>query len=310
MYFPYLRGKQNELFALGELANKINLKRQIIPIVEPVRKNMDQIVRLNKYYTAYSTPYILIVNPQVGELKNKGDQIEKKIASRELQPHNDSMLGFIISPQTKIKDVEAFLKRYSKQKKSIIHSHSFSDSQQLKNSFSKHSNIVHQIFIDGAVSESYQNVFSNYDRVLIKDGFKRAKKNADFPPDEFFSDLHLTYKKNGYAGFGDFTTIGQTFDVGGRAHAVAIHLTYHNDNGEIWIKHFISDRTATTLDIDGKFLEALEKLVDFINKNRKSSACDSCSQFRDLHRRKHFPQLGPIKKLSIKHHIELIGEVL
>lgn len=37
MYFPYLRGKQEELLALQELLNNDRLSEKIIPVIEPVK---------------------------------------------------------------------------------------------------------------------------------------------------------------------------------------------------------------------------------------------------------------------------------
>lgn len=37
MYFPYLRGRQNELLCLRELLNAGKLSSKVIPIIEPVR---------------------------------------------------------------------------------------------------------------------------------------------------------------------------------------------------------------------------------------------------------------------------------
>jgi len=37
MYFPYLRGRQYELIAIRELAEKGKLSKRIIPIIEPVK---------------------------------------------------------------------------------------------------------------------------------------------------------------------------------------------------------------------------------------------------------------------------------
>lgn len=39
MYFPYLRGRQNELLCLRELLEVDRLYSTIIPIIEPVRCN-------------------------------------------------------------------------------------------------------------------------------------------------------------------------------------------------------------------------------------------------------------------------------
>lgn len=37
MYFPYLRGRQNELLCLRELLDAGKLSTKIIPIIEPVK---------------------------------------------------------------------------------------------------------------------------------------------------------------------------------------------------------------------------------------------------------------------------------
>ena len=39
MYFPYLRGRQNELLCLRELLEARVLIDKIVPIIEPVRFN-------------------------------------------------------------------------------------------------------------------------------------------------------------------------------------------------------------------------------------------------------------------------------
>ena len=39
MYFPYLRGRQYELLALKELAQKELISNLIIPVVEPIKNN-------------------------------------------------------------------------------------------------------------------------------------------------------------------------------------------------------------------------------------------------------------------------------
>lgn len=53
------------------------------------------------------------------------------------------------------------------------------------------------------------------------------EKNADYPPIEEFSDLHITFGEEGMDGFGDFLIVGDDYtEGGGPAYAVAIHLTF------------------------------------------------------------------------------------
>jgi hypothetical protein len=134
---------------------------------------------------------------------------------------------------------------------------------------------------------------------------------VDYPADEFFSELHRRYASEGFQGFGDFTIVGGDHsDGGGPTNAVAIHLTYRRQNNDVWIRHFLSDRITGTKGTPAKFLEALKKLIRFLDENPEVSGCDACAEFRDLHRRQHFPGLGSLKRLSMKHHVDLMARLL
>lgn len=39
MYYPYLRGRQNELLSIRELLENDKLNSKIVPVIEPVRFN-------------------------------------------------------------------------------------------------------------------------------------------------------------------------------------------------------------------------------------------------------------------------------
>jgi len=69
--------------------------------------------------------------------------------------------------------------------------------------------------------------------------------------------------------FGDFLIAGDEFsEGGGPAYAVALHLTLidEEEDEDMFVKHYISDRTNTPDDPAGKFLEALAKVVEDVNK--------------------------------------------
>ena len=90
--------------------------------------------------------------------------------------------------------------------------------------------------------------------------------------------------------------------------AVAIHMTYLNEDEDMRIKHFVSDTSSTPVDPAGKFFEALVKLIVEINDpDTQICQTEACEEFRELHKNGHFPGLGSIKKISMKHHIELIS---
>ena len=113
-------------------------------------------------------------------------------------------------------------------------------------------------------------------------------------------------------GFGDFLMVGDDYtESGGPAYAVAIHITFIDPDrdDEMRIFHFVSDRQDTPTDPAGKFAEALAKLIAQLNsKTNKVYESSAITEFRELAARGHFPGLGYVKKLSMKHHIETLAD--
>jgi hypothetical protein len=112
-------------------------------------------------------------------------------------------------------------------------------------------------------------------------------------------------------GFGDFLIVGDEFsESGGPAYAIAIHLTFidNDKEDEMWIHHFLSERQDTPKDPAGKFAEALARMVKVLNKpNSKILETQAVKEFRKLHKEGHFPGLGHVKKLSMNHHIDTLA---
>nr|WP_262927848.1 sce7725 family protein [Microbacterium sp. NIBRBAC000506063] len=76
----------------------------------------------------------------------------------------------------------------------------------------------------------------------------------------------------------------------------------------MFVYHFKSDTNNTPVDPAGKFSEALGKLIAEVNQvDSKVIETSAVHEFRDLHARQHFPGLGYVKKLSIKHHLETLA---
>ncbi len=311
MYFPYLRAKKYELKALNEMQHLLRTNQKIVPIIEPVRNDTKYLRKALNFFNATSIPYVLITNPLVGDLKSNNAPLQAMIESQG-QINKNAHLGYIVNQNTTLSDADRFLEKYSNYNIAFIHFYSFAEPLKLEKLMAR-ANVRFQIFIENEVSEMYRDVFSDYQRVLIRDGFKRAPRNADYPQDEFFTTLHLTFRSQGNDAFGDFATVGRDFidRCGAKAHAVALHLTYCDDpRAEIKIRHFLSDRQDDTGDIAGKFLEALSKLMNFLRYGYKLKISQGCLDFQRLYQIKHFSDLGEAKKISIKHHIELMSSII
>ena len=83
-----------------------------------------------------------------------------------------------------------------------------------------------------------------------------------------------------------------------------------DDDDNMYIRHYVSNRTEGVSDPGGKFLEALQKLVIDIDKNYQLFNTNACDEYRKLLQEEHFPGLGVAKKLSMQHHIEIIAKFL
>lgn len=147
---------------------------------------------------------------------------------------------------------------------------------------------------------------------LIRDAFIKRDRNVDYlgAEDEFFSDDHLYFDEN-YEAFSDYSITGKSYIEGGFAPiAVAIHMVYLDANDVLRVKHFVSDTNEDITDPAGKFNEALTKLVKWASNIDEKNESISLQQFRKLSDEKRYPGLGFVKKLSIMHHLEIMGKFL
>ena len=148
-------------------------------------------------------------------------------------------------------------------------------------------------------------------RILLDDKFNKKSRNQDYidEPDEFYSNDHLYYEEDGYIGFSDYSIIGNEYSESGFApYAVAIHIVYFDDDREMRVRHFVSKDNEDINDPAGKFYQALEQMVEW-NKTKKLDTL-GIRTFEKIYNEQSYPGLGVVKKLSLMHHIELIGQYL
>jgi hypothetical protein len=311
MYYPYFRGKQYELILLRELAGFIS-DNNIHPIIEPVKENLSALNKMLEQFTDNNVKFTVIINPIYGELVNNTGLIEEIVVQPGLRDNEGMSLGYIINDKSSIPEAINKIKEYNNFNFSLIH-YGCKDGKNLSLETKKLDNLREHIFIDGYAGRLYRRHFdeSNVSKILIRDGF-RPQRNADYPETEHFSDLHITFKDDKLEGFGDFSIVGDEYrESGGPAYAIAIHLTYLDEEEDMHVRHFVSDRTESPIDPAGKFAEALKKLVNEIGKEPPLVyRSDACYEFITLYNESHFPGLGYVKKLSMQHHLELVADYL
>lgn len=308
MYYPYFRGKQNELILLRENSELIS-NAPFVPIIEPVKDNLNPLFKCLTSLMAFNNDFIIIANPQCGDFSDDNSPIEKDLLTADLLEYQHLCIGYICSDDTDLDDLTSFLTKYLDFNVVLIHS-GYSNGKLLRASIEDFKNISTHIFIEKHAQKRYRKNFNNGSRrILIRDGFEK-QSNKNYPSKEHFSELHIMYEEEGMDGFGDFLINSDEYsESGGPAYAVAIHLTYlePDDDDDMYIKHYISDRNNSPADPGGKFLEAINKLVVDVTNDHKMFQSNAVLEFKALAIRKHYPGLGSVKKLSMQHHIELLA---
>jgi hypothetical protein len=309
MYYPYFRGKQYELIAIRENAERMS-QANIVPIIEPVKENLSGLIRALESLVNHNCRFVLIANPQCGELCNTATSFINDLLAHTLIGYDNFSLGYIVNTETSLDAILQFCETVSHEV-SIVH-YGFPRGRELAAKLNNLRVVSAHIFVEENCSRLYRKHFK-CKKILIRDGFI-IRKNREHPEVEHFSDLHITYKDEGLKGFGDFLIVGDDYnETGGPAYAVAIHLTYidQDEDDDMFVKHYVSDRTMSPVDPGGKFLEALRKLViDVRNADSKIYRSEAVKEFLKYHKRGHYPGLGYVKKLSMQHHIELIYDYL
>ncbi|KRC52351.1 ATP-binding protein [Leifsonia sp. Root227] len=308
MYYPYFRGKQFELLALRESA-EVLAEASFVPIIEPVRESLNGLERALAAIGDAGGRAIVIVNPRHGDHKDDGANISAFLSDN--YRGNDAIsAGVLLLSTTSFDEAEALISSHAQHSPAIVHS-GFTAARDVAEFLRDREIEATNVFSEAHASMLYRKHFGSGNRVLVRDGFEQ-KKNADYEPSAFFSDLHVTFEDLNMQGYGDFLTVGDRYtEGGGPAYAVAIHLTYIDptQDNAMYVYHFKSDSNDTPTDPANKFAEALAKLIAKLDSvDSKLLATSATEEFRRLYEAGHFPGLGYIKKLSIRHHIETLAD--
>lgn len=304
MYFPYLRGRQFELIALRDLVDKGVLSDKIIPIIEPIKLS-STLIKTIESYGKKGKQLGIIVNPKVGGFKidieeEKNQKLKNSLLTSLKE--NDYILYMILLSANLNPD--EFIKNHKDNMGTICDN---KDAIPVYEANFAKMKVKYNLIPD---ESGFRRKIRN-NRVLLADKFNKQERNNDYIEidDEPFSEDHLYYVDDGYIGFSDYTVVGKEYnDTGFAPYAVAIHIVYFDSDKSLRVKHFVSDSNDDISDPAGKFQEALSKLVEWNKKKQIKTV--AMKEFEDLYRREAYPGLGTVKKLSIMHHLELIGQYL
>ena len=311
MYFPYIRGKMYDLAAIAELSEEIASSGNICPIVEPV--NVSAATQNNiSLFAETGMPFLLIVNPHVGSLSKKNNEVKQNLFDLYLTECETCFPTYTIDSKTTKDEVHSFFSKFSEHRVGLIYESEPTD-QYFVDYLTGHTQVQYHVFFEYKTKRQIRSSLEPSRKVIVGDWFEKQDRNADYPYESSFSDQYLTIPDHEYGNFGDFSVIGRAFSAsGGRAHAVALHHIYAklSSGNALFVRHFVSDRKDSPVDPGGKFLEALTKLVNALPTFGRQNSTPIDAIYQALHAASRYPGLGVAKKLAIKHHLHLMLRLL
>lgn len=314
MYYPYLRGKQFELLALREFSREFENNHTIVPIIEPVKKQVNGLNAAALSMIENGMKFAVILNPSDGDYRHTGID-------------NDILMSLTALTGDRDNWIPAYI--YKHNGRTLLDHAKQNNLSNLMIIFPSGADVNNEVLMEFlskdevafVVSGNLSNNRSARGRLLrlgkalisLEDRFNERPRNADYANevDEIFSEDFAYYKNDGLAGFADYTPMAKDFIEGGMLpYAIAIHLTYQKSDDQIFVHHFVSDNNFDQSNIRGKFHEAAVKIAPFFNNNGlyHTSAVDEL--IRRAESDDGYPGLGYIKKLSVKNHLELITHIL
>lgn len=319
MYFPYLRGRQNELLCLRELLDAGKLSSKVIPIIEPVKFSSTLFSTLTKFIEM-GHQVIVIRNPEVGSFRKElGDMIkniEKESDEKKKEKIRKTLEGYKEvwnNPQIQKAylvddDVISMVREKKLDAKDVVMINIKKGNYRYYEEYGEEIIGKYTVVPKGG---DFEDIIED-DIIILEDSYRKAKRNIDYieNPDELFSRNHIVYKKRGFVGFSDFSMVGNDFDESGFAPlAIAIHIMYFGNRDELKMHHFVSESNESISDPARKFEEAMNKLINWENFDiiPKTIGLDNLIECYNIGK---FPGLGVIKKYSLMHHIQMMGEYL
>ena len=309
MYFPYLRGKQYEVLAVR--ASEFLSSNRIIPVFEPTTLSGSTHNRFRSIAES-GVKFSVIVNSNNGILTPALPDIIKMINDLESHVPDIVLPAFEIRADQPVSAVQDFARQFASRQCVLVHRNHTHSTMVLEAAIAPFDRRAVHIFLDGGVPLQVVSTLPAAGRVLLRDGFSRCARNADYPNQSNFGDLLFSYKNREFDGFSDFSIIGDVYSPGGgAAQQVAIHLTECLDDTTIVTNHFVSRTPPQRGNDQAKYFSALRLLIS--HTGQPLSADFDTQGVREYHEsdsHKHYPGLGKLKQWSMMHHMEIIDRKL
>ncbi|MET3052233.1 sce7725 family protein [Pseudomonas alkylphenolica] len=301
MYYPIIKAKRHELNAVAALSSRL-LFSKFRPVIEPVNSSLSDLTKAIDVLAGNSNIPLVVINPAQGDFKSSSS-----VGLFSTLQSNPLSKGKFL-PCVKVKDSSdvAALNLLASMPYAAVYLESDLSLASVPVVAGRPCVLVNEQKIDPAVLTSLGSV------VIYADSFAKKKRNADYGASSFYSSSHVSYRsKPNVVGFGDFTIVEEEFSGnGGPAYVVAIHVSHIDLSSpySMYVRHFCSTTgTTNTANLAGKYMEALRDFVLFDSANPGFFyRTEGVLEFHGYYSAGHFPGLGVVKEMSIKHHIETI----
>ncbi|MEM9299880.1 MAG: sce7725 family protein [Bacteroidota bacterium] len=308
MYYPLLRARQFELITIRELVVENAIQDVVIPIFEPVKETHNNLdIAFDIFQQGTQSAYF-ILNPENGEMAGDGthylDYFSTKQRGTYLPAFRYRSNGNYIRQAIQNYDLRSCL---------ILCQNDVNPNNPDFSDLAEMDQVVAFNVEDPGRNRSLSRYIRDLNKTFIRldDPFEKQIRNSDFLSisEHQFSEEHLYYQDENFAGFSDYTVLPSEYIEGGSTpRAVVIHLTYLNEQNQIWIRHFTSDTNDSIANVQGKFAEAAAKAVNYCRANGLSNS--ALEELFDHFDEQHYPGLGTVKKISMKNHILVVAAYL
>jgi len=304
MYFPILRGRQNELLALRELQEAKRLEH-VTPIIEPVKAS-STLLSVLQLFQEEEKELLLVGNPIVGSFEKELSQnIEYRRRFESLLMANSHLVGMYYCGYGSDSDVLSIAEMPKAYVLNAENRDQYDSVCQME--------VPAYTLVSTGNSRVQRKAKGR--RISLESAFKPQARNADYcsHKEDFLTEELFYYTEDGFDGFSDYSVIGEGYSEGGfMPKVVALHLVHLNPaKDQLFVRHFTSSEERRGSDVGGKFHEALGELISWADDNegllRPTSALDAMKR---IYVEGKFPGLGVAKRLAIMHHLELVNSLL
>jgi hypothetical protein len=228
-YYPFLRAKQYELKALREFSGEYLGQSDIIPIIEPVKRDSSKLWMAVNDFLSNGMTFALVLNPSNGDFRH--DTFPVDLLNDVLNNNKEKWIPSFIYSKANASDIISEITKSELKNVMIIFLSCMDPEDTEALSLINREDVTYIVNDFGASSSREVKSLlreSKKEIIQLTDCFKTKQRNAEYAltPDEFFTDQPF-YDDDKFSGYSDYTTLPSEYIDGGMLpYAIAIHLTY------------------------------------------------------------------------------------